>query len=394
MTNKCDVLVIGGGVIGTSVAYSLCKRNYSVMLLERSELASGTAGATDGYITYHTKKPGIHLDMGIQSGGMFDQLAYELHDAAGIDIEYEKNCGSIQVVDREEDYPYIASMVKEQHEQTRLDVAMYSIDELRKIEPALSPSLIGGLYCPTAGKVNPMKLVFAFAAAAKNLTCKIMENTEVTDLIIQNGRAIGVHTTAGSYYADYIVNAAGTWAGNLAKMAGLNIPIKPRRGQILVTETLAPIIKTTMQCARTTAIKLNPKMLETLPEKIIRMGTGFCIEQTADGTLLLGFTREFSGFDRDVTLEAIDYIAARAVKFIPALEDVNFIRSFSGLRPYTPDGLPVIGKVDEIEGFIMAAGHEGDGICLAPLTGEMVAEIISDTELSFPVENFSYKRFA
>jgi len=391
---NAQVIVVGGGIIGAAVTYSLAKEGVSALLVEKSGLASGTAGATDGYITYHTKKAGILLKMAMKSGSMFEGLSEELLDMTGIDIEYEKDCGSLQVLDREEEWSYVAQMVQEQRDTAGLDIAMHSIEELRRIEPALNPSLVGGLYSPSASKVNPIKTVLAYAKAAKMMGARIIENAEVTGIIADHGHAKGVNTTAGDFYADYVVNAAGTWGGKIAALAGLQMPIKPRRGQIFVTELLPALIHGTMQCGRTTAIKINPEMLRGLDQKVVDMGMGFCIEQTMDGSVLIGFTREFAGFDRSTTLDAIELMAQRAVLFIPALCSAGIIRSFSGLRPYTPDGKPILGRVDGLEGFIMAAGHEGDGICLAPLTGKLTAELVADGRTSsFSIEEFSHQRF-
>lgn len=392
--NTAQVIVIGGGVIGTSITYTLARAGVSVIELERDGLASGTAGATDGYVVYHTKKAGIHLELAIESGKMFDRLSEEIRDISGTDIEYEKNCGSMQVLDNEAEWPFIEKMVREQHESTGLDIAMYSIEELRRIEPALNPALVGGLYSPTGGKVNPFRLVFGMAASAKRFGAQIFEGAPVTGLILDGDAVKGVRTPRGVFYADYVVNACGTWGGEVAKMAGLDYPIKPRRGQILVTEPMMPMVHCTMQCGRTTAIKLNPKMLELLDPDIAEIGQGFCLEQTQDGSFLIGFTREFAGFDKRTTLKAMSLMAERAILYIPALKNANIIRSFSGLRPYTPDGLPLLGMPDTVKGFVMAAGHEGDGICLAPITGKLITELITTGKTSYPLDKFSCGRFA
>lgn len=392
--NTAQVIVIGGGVVGASITYSLARTGVSVILLERDGLASGTAGATDGYVVYHTKKAGIHLELAIASGKMFESLSEEIRDISGVDIEYEKNCGSMQVLDNEAEWPFVEKMVKEQRESTGLDIAMYSIEELRKIEPALNPALIGGLYSPTGGKVNPFRLVQGLAASAKKFGAKVYEGTPVTGIIKEGDTVKGVHTPKGDFYADYTINACGTWGGEIAKMAGLDYPIKPRRGQILVTEPVMPLVHCTMQCGRTTAIKLNPKMLELLDAEIVKMGMGFCLEQTQDGSFLIGFTREFAGFDKRTTLKAMELIAARAIKYIPALKNMNIIRSFSGLRPYTPDGLPLLGMPKDIKGFVMAAGHEGDGICLGPITGKLITELLTTQTTSYPLDKFACDRFS
>ena len=125
----------------------------------------------------------------------------------------------------------------------------------------------------------------------------------------------------------------------------------------------------------------------------LKLGNSLSIEQTRDGGLIIGGTREFAGYDRGNTLEAIETILQRAVRFFPALKDLCFIRTFAGLRPYTPDGLPMIGPVEGLEGFYMAAGHEGDGIALSPITGKLLAEQIVFGEPSYPLRDFDPNRF-
>lgn len=392
--NHTQVIVVGGGVIGASILYALAKRGIHALLLERDSLAAGTAGATDGYITYHTKRPGIHLQMGMMSGGMFGPLAEEIQELAGVDIHYEANCGSMQVLDREEEWPFLEELARRQRADAGLEVDMYPIEELRRMEPALDPTLIGGLYSPTAGKVDPIRLAVGLAGAAKRLGARIAEGCRVTGILAEGGAVRGVRTSRGDYCADVVVDAAGTWGGQVAAMAGVSVPIRPRRGQLLVTEPLPPLVHATMQCGRTTAVKLDPRMLELLDPKAAEMGMGFCLEQTREGTVLIGFTREFVGYDRRTTLDAIERIARRAYRYIPVLGRAHIIRTFAGLRPYTPDGLPILGAPEGgPKGLVLAAGHEGDGICLAPLTGRLIAELIAGETPSFPLEPFRCGRF-
>lgn len=388
MKNRYEVIVIGGGIIGTAVTYYLARAGREVLLLERKDLASGSAGATDGYITYHTKKPGIHLEMAMKSGAMYETLTEEL-DA---DLGYVKECGGYQPIDDEEQWEVVSRIAGEQR-KSGLVIEMQDISKVRKSEPELSDKLIGALYSPTAGKINPLKVTFAFARAAKRLGAEIATETEVQELVTNNGRVTGVVAGGKEVSADYTVNATGSWGAVTARLAGLDIPIKPRRGQIIVSEPVGPFVKTTMQCGRYTAIKHRPDILKNLDETVLRLGLGFGVEQTEEGTLLLSNTREWAGFDNRNTLEAIELILERAVKFLPRIRDIHFIRCFSGLRPYTPDGLPILGPVEGLGGFVMAAGHEGDGVALAPLTGKMIAEYIVHKDTSFPLAPFSHKRF-
>lgn len=202
---------------------------------------------------------------------------------------------------------------------------------------------------------------------------------------------MGVETSKGTYYADQVIDAAGSWAAEIAAMAGVDLPIRPRKGQLFITEPLGPFMDVTLQCARYNVIKFKP---EAVGDKaVLRMGASLSIEQTENGGLVIGSTREFVGYDRENTLEAMEVTMRRAMRFFPALKDVNIIRAFAGLRPFTPDGIPVIGEVEKLPGFFVAAGHEGDGIALAPITGKLMAELLVQGKSSYPLEAFSPNRF-
>jgi sarcosine oxidase subunit beta len=146
-----------------------------------------------------------------------------------------------------------------------------------------------------------------------------------------------------------------------------------------------------MQTGLYPIIKFKPELIED--ERIFRLGLGFGIEQTREGSLLISGTRELAGFDRGNTLECIEGVIQTAAVYIPAITDMYFIRCFSGLRPHTPDGLPILGRVKQVPGFIMCCGHEGDGIALAPISGKLVAEEIVYGKTSFPIEACAAERF-
>ena len=202
---------------------------------------------------------------------------------------------------------------------------------------------------------------------------------------------MGVETSKGTYYADQVIDAAGSWAAEIAAMAGVDLPIRPRKGQLFITEPLGPFMDVTLQCARYNVIKFKP---EAVGDKaVLRMGASMSIEQTENGGLVIGSTREFVGYDRENTLEAMEVTMRRAMRFFPALKDVNIIRAFAGLRPFTPDGIPVIGEVEKLPGFFVAAGHDGDGIALAPITGKLMAELLVQGKSSYSLEAFSPNRF-
>ena len=381
-----DVIIVGGGIIGCSVAWQLSKLEKKVLVIERKDVASGSAGATDGVVGYHTKKPGVQLDLAVQSIEMFKTLNEEL----GMDVEYGLGAGGMQPVEDKEQWDMLSAMVEEQR-KSGVDIRMISAEEAREIEPNLSRDIYGALYSPTSGKINPLKLTVAYARAAKKLGAEIMTNTAVTGFIIEDGRCKGVKTDKGEFFAPAVVNACGSWAGKVAKLAGLDLPIKPRKGQLAVTEPIGPYMEATVQCARYNVIKFRPETIKD--QTVLKLGSSLSIEQTEDGGLIIGGTREFVDYEEENTFEAIETMMQRAVRFFPALKDVSVIRFFSGFRPYTPDGLSLMGEVKTLPGFYMAAGHEGDGIALSAITGKLMAELIVYGKTSYDISDFSPNRF-
>lgn len=384
--SDADVIVLGGGIIGCSVAWQLSGMGKQVLVLEQKDVAAGSAGATDGVVGYHTKKPGHELDLAIQSIEMFRSL----NEMLGEDVEYGFEAGGMQPVEDKMQWDILSEIV-EQQRKSGVDIRMISKEEARELEPQLADDIYGALYSPTGGKVNPLKLTMAYARAAKRLGAKIQTNTNVTGFIIENGAVKGVQTDRGEYYADTIVNCCGSWAGKVAQLAGIELPITPRKGQLAVTEPIGPFMKATIQCARYNVVKFRP---ETITDKnILRLGTSLSIEQTESGGMIIGGTREFAGYEKENTFEAIELMMQRAARFFPALKDVSVIRFFSGFRPYTPDGIPLLGEVGTLKGFYMAAGHEGDGIALSPITGKLIAEQIVCGKTSYNIDAFSPNRF-
>jgi len=378
---NADVVIIGGGVIGSSIAYRLAKRKIKTHLIEKGDIASGSSGACDGLIFLQSKKPGIHLRLALESRGIFDQLREEL----AMDIEY-KSHGGMVIVENERELEAMGRFVREQ-QAIGLDVAMLDRDQARELEPSLSEKILGSTFSPLDGQVNPILLTLAFVRAARRLGATVLTDTGVTGVSLRSGRVRAVQTTRGEVETECAVNAAGVFAPEIGRMVGLAVPIQPRRGQILVTETLPPRVRRGLLSAKYIAAKFDPSLAE-------REGVGFSLEQTENGNLLIGSTREFVGFDWRTTYEGMASIAEKIVRVIPDLAGVHVIRTYAGLRPYTPDGLPILGKVKEVGGFIMAAGHEGDGIALSPITGEVIASLIATGESSLPLEEFRLERFA
>jgi sarcosine oxidase subunit beta len=361
-----DIAIVGGGVIGTAVAYYAAKAGRSVVLLEKDHIAAGTSGACDGFIIMQSKNPGPHLELAMESAALYRGLADELD----FDIEYQPKGGMI-IIENDTQAALMQGHVAKQA-VSGLAVDILDAAEARRREPALAPDLWGATYCAADAQVSPIRLAQGFSRAARRLGADIRPGTAVTGLIADRGQVCGVTTAAGDIYCQYVVAAAGIWTPGLVSPLGLDLPIKPRRGQILVTEPLPPTIRHVLLCACYLVAKYRPQDLDPA-ERHNRLGVGLAVEQTVDGGLLIGSTREFAGCDRATTLAGLEAVAAHARRLLPSLAGVNIIRTFAGLRPYTPDGLPIIGPAAGIPGLIIAAGHEGDGIALAPVTGRRVA---------------------
>jgi glycine/D-amino acid oxidase-like deaminating enzyme len=380
LPSKADVVVIGGGVIGASVTYHLSRRKINVLLLEKDGLVSGTSGACDGLIYLQSKKPGPHLKLAMESRKRFDSLQQELHR----DIEFRSHGGMI-VVETQEELDAMRLFVEEQKE-AGLQVTLLDGKEARELEPSLSESVLGCTYSPLDGQVNPILLTLAFLRRAKENGAQIFPHIGVTGFSVERDRIACVRTVLGNIETKKVVNAAGVHAPDIGRMLGVEIPIKPRRGQIVVTEASPALLSRGLLSAKYIAAKYHYASAE--------IGElGISIEQTQNGGFLLGSTREFVGFDRRTTWSAIKKIAVQTSRILPALRELRVIRTFAGLRPSSPDGLPILGPVRNVEGFFVAAGHEGDGIALSPITGQIIAEWIAEGWPGTDLSPFNLERF-
>ncbi|RYG73475.1 FAD-binding oxidoreductase [Lentibacillus lipolyticus] len=365
-----DVVVIGGGVIGTSVAYQLAKTKRKVMLIEKGEIGGQTSGSCDKAIFLQSKQPGLPIQMAKASMRLYENLEDEL----GMSIEFKKNGGMI-VIESDTHMDAMAKFVKER-KKAGMDVKLLDRNETLAWQPGLSSHIAGAAFSKEDAEVNPLRLSQAFAQAAKRYGAVVRTHTEVTDIICADGKVTGVQTTDGKIAAETVVNAAGPFASQIAEMTGIGLTIMPRRGAILITEKIEPFIHGNILCSQYIAAKHAASGDGDIPP----YGIGLSLGQTERGNLLIGASREFKGYDKAVGPDVLSAIASHATRIAPALNNVNIIRTMVGFRPFTGDGLPIIDKAKAVEGFITAAGHEGDGIALAPITGHLVISLLEDEE--------------
>lgn len=384
---KLDAIVIGGGIIGLSVAYYLTSKGKKILLIEKKELGAGASGACDDMILLQSKKPGILLTLAMESLALYRQLAKDL--PLEIDLE---NRGGMVLIETQDQLPLMENFVKEQ-QKLGLDVTFLDKKDMRKRQPHISEHILAATYSPMDSQVNPLKVMQAFAVAAQNKGLIIKKGFGVSQIVFHKDYHWEVITEdKESFTAEFVVNAAGAWAGLLAKLIELDVPIRPKRGQIAVTEKIPALGETNIWSADYIAMKLNPELAKGRRQILNDLGIGLAMSQTSEGNYFIGGTREFTGFDNSTHFQAITLVIQEATRFFPILQNVHVIRTFAGLRPASDDGKPFIGPVADYPGFFMAAGHEGDGIALAPITGKLIAEMITNQPLALDITELSPAR--
>lgn len=393
--SSSDVVVVGGGVIGCAVAYYAAKRGLRVTLIDQPKRGRATSASAGGLwplgesiglgcgVIFHralvakgavpegthgpAQLPRSFLDFALQSNSMFPALAEELRETGGIDFEFERT--SLLFVMYDDADVAFAKPLWESCPCGRSLTEWLTPEDLARSEPAVTREVRGALRFKGDDQVNPYRLADSFRAAARALGATVVTHTEVTGLKVKAGRVVAVETAEKSFPCGTVVNAAGAWAPHVGRMAGLDIPVRPVRGQIVGTEALPEVLSA---CLSTTDCYLAQKK---------------------HGEIIIGSTTEEVGFDPGVTPSAIKDLSAGAVRAVPFLARARIKRVWSGFRPGTPDELPILGPVDGLTGYLNACGHFRTGILTSPLTGLLLAEMLSGERPSFPAEPFLLSRF-
>ncbi|MGE5541839.1 MAG: NAD(P)/FAD-dependent oxidoreductase [Bacillota bacterium] len=386
MTVTADVVVLGAGVTGCSIAYRLARAGQDVVVVERGHLSSGSSGACDGYIAHQTKRPGVHLDLALSSVKMVAELSEEL----GYDVQYNR-CGSLIIIRGAEQW---AVMEKHSGEQRAggLDVQMLDRKAVQEAEPFLSGDFDGATYCALDGRADPLSIAHGFHKAAVQHGARFMFYSEATSVEVKGNRVVGVKTAQGRIACDTLIVACGVWTPEILRPLGIDVPIKPRRGFVMVTEQVPHTLNNLILDARYIAIKMGVSV-GAEDDPVNRYGIGLSLEQTHSGNILIGNTRQFVGFDTRISPEILEAMRLYTLSVAPKLAGFSIIRTFAGLRPYTPDGLPLLGPVDGFEGLVLAAGHEGDGIALSPITGRLISDYLHSGRIPADMQPCLPQRF-
>lgn len=386
IAQKTDVLIVGGGIVGMSVAYYASRLGLSTAVLEKGEIAQGTSSRCDGNILVIDKDPGFDSLLSVESQKLVAEWARELPHA----FEYRAP-GSVLVCENEAEMEAARKWV-DRMKALGLPFRMLDRSDLRAESPYFADDLPGGLECESDSTVNPYLLTYALADEARRRGTDIRLHTEVRGIVRRTGGGYSVDTDRGEWQANRIVNAAGCWAPRIGRMLGLDIPIVPRKGHLIVGARQKPIgLRKVMEFGYLMS-KFGGE--RSVDEETARYGVALVFEPTESQNFLIGSSREFVRFDGAVRPEVVRCMARRAMRFYPELRDFRVIRTYAGFRPWTPDHLPIVSAVDELPGFHIAAGHEGDGISLAAITGKLVSEMLADGQAAtVPLEPLRFDRF-
>lgn len=352
-----QVVVVGAGIIGACIALSLRDAGVSVTVVERDQVAAGTTSRAEGNILVSDKPPGPELELALDSSRRWVELAHRIGTAA---CEYDPKGGLVVATSAEA----MAPLAELAAAQRGAGVVAEPTTDLHALEPNLARGLPGGVCYPQDAQVQPVLATAAVLREAVRLGAAYRPGVRVTGLRRhRDGSLAAVHTSHGDLPADAVVNAAGPWAGAVGDLLGAGVPVLPRRGFLLVTEPLPPLVRHKVYSADYVAnVAASSEGLQT----------SCVVEGTRAGTLVIGASRERVGFDATMSPALVARLARQAVALFPRLAEVSLLRVYRGFRPYCPDHLPVIGPDPRAPGVFHACGHEGAGIGLAPATGALL----------------------
>ena len=349
-----DVIVIGGGIIGLSLSLALRRRGASVLIVERGEPGREASHAAGGMLVECSlETPATLQPFATASARLYPEFAQEIELESGMKVDLRDH-GTI-----------VFPSPEHVHERPGFSLETLLPRPLNELEPALADSKSPAFYLKERS-VDPRALSAAAWQAAKRRGVDFSSGDEVIALSMVENRAAGVQTTKTAFHAAKVVNCAGAWSGQIAPHA---FPTRPVKGQMLCL--------------------LMPS--RTLLKHVVRSPRAYLIPRS-DGRLLVGATVEEAGFDKRTDLAAIQRFHRAALDLVPELRNGKILESWAGLRPGTPDGLPILGAT-ATPGYYVATGHFRDGILLAPITAELMAAVIEGRTPEYDLAPFSPARF-
>lgn len=363
-----DVVIIGGGNIGSAIAYGIAGMEKSVTVLDENDVALRAARGNFGLVWFQGKGLGMqrYVQWCLEATQKWPEFARDLEEKTGVDLSYEKPGGLLlcRGEDHFEQQHLLLENFRQQAASGEYACEMISRHDVEKLIPKLKlgPNIVGASYSSHDGHVNPLFLIRAMRNAFIQNGGAYHPGAAACDIRYEYS-SFCVRTPAGTFMAPKLVLAAGVGNARLAAMLGMQMPVRPQRGQLIVTERLQPVLP--------------------LPISGIR--------QTGEGSLMFGSSTEEVGFDTRVTMDVIAGIAKRAIEAFPEFAGVRVVRTWGALRPLTPDKYPIYHESEEYPGAFVVSSHSG--VSLAPLYATHVARWIVDGAQPEDFENFSPRRF-
>jgi glycine oxidase len=369
LSKNADVVVIGGGIIGLSVAWRLIKSGVSVAVLEQGQVGAQASGAAAGMLAplSEADKPGPFVELGIASLRMYHDFVADLKEATGLETECVSP-GLLRVAMNEEEAKSL-QMANRWQQATGLKVVFLTGEEAREVEPGLSVNIVAATLSPDEKQYESPRLVRALALACARKGVQIMENAPVVGFQTSGDRVSHVKSLNDIWECAKVVIAGGAWSKAIGDWLKVNLPVSPIRGQILSLRALPPPICFT-----------------------IYSHAGYLVPRT-DGRIVAGATAEEAGFDSRPTAGGIAHLLTMVPSLVPSLKEAVFDSVWAGLRPATPDHLPILGPLPGWQNVHAACGHFRNGILLAPITGEVVAMSVLDHQAHPLLEAFRADRF-
>lgn len=371
MKKTANAVIIGGGVVGTSIAYNLAKLGMTdISVIERESLSGGATGRCGAGVRAQWGTE-MNLRMAMASVRMFESMNEDL----GYDDDIEFNQGGyLLLAYTDEGWNQFKKNVELQRAHG-LKVDLLTPEGAKEVVPHLNTEgLLGATFCPTDGHCNPFKVTDAYAKAARRLGARIYTQTEVTGIKKQGDRISGVETSKGFISSPIVINAAGGWSHDVAAMVGLDIPTFSERHQILITEPV-------------------DHMQDPM---VMSFHHGLYCQQTPHGSFIMGLgdPTEKPGYNIEASWQFLEEMAQKITWLLPPLRNLRVVRQWAGLYNMTPDATPILGPASEVPGFHMAVGFSGHGFMIAPAVGVLLAESILGMETDIPIGPMGLERFA
>lgn len=362
------VLIIGGGIMGTSVALELVRTGVQVTVLERSipgaEASSAAAGMLAPQLEAHS--PGPFLDLCLLSRALYPAWAKQLTEASGVSVDYAEST-SLQLAFTDADMHALEANVAWQ-KASNLRAEFLTGAQARAVEPALGETVLAAAHFLDDHQCDPKKLMRALTIACTRAGVQFQSGS-VRSIIEESGRVVGVDLDGTRLEADLVVLAAGSWSGLVAGSRLDTRHLKPARGQMVELQVRVPLH---------TALLKSP---------------GGYLVPRSDGRIIAGSTMELVGYDKNVTAGGLTKVLNAAIQMVPALAQAQVIDSWAGLRPWTEDALPVLGE-GPVPGLVMATGHFRNGILLAPITARVVGQLLRGEKPVVDLRPFRSARFS